>query len=187
MPEKINHQWLVCILLLLCACSEPKNHPAPNEYFFQVGLFGHGRGVLGDLNINTFTLQRRCDTCHKVGVEQHGKLGTCNRCHQPNYLGWSESLFSEYHGDVMSFNDKSYHQKLKCTQCHQDTRDEQSFNTVSCNHCHNHGRSDMNYAHDLLDNYNYSQFSKNSACISCHSKKGEHYVEYYDVNSDELL
>ncbi len=182
-----NSYGLLWALLLITACSEPKNHPAPQETFFQVGLFGHGRGVLGDIGINVFALPRRCDSCHSNQVAQHGKLGTCNRCHQPSFLGWKHTLFSPKHADVFSFMDKSYHQDLNCNQCHQNLANEQGFKVVSCNHCHNHGPSDIAYAHDLLDDYTYSIYSKNSACISCHSKSGERYSKYYDPQSHELF
>ena len=174
-------------MVLLSACSEPRNHPPPHQSFFQVGLFGHGRGLLGDLELNYFGLQRRCDSCHSNLVPNHGDLGTCNRCHQPNYLGWKNTLFASRHAEVFSFEGKIYHQSLTCVECHQELTNQQSFKILSCNHCHNHGRSDTNYAHDLLDEYSYPSFSKNSACVSCHSKQGLNYSKYHDMNTHELF
>jgi len=179
--------WLAVVMVLTSACSDPRVHPAPNEMYFQVGLFGHGRGVLGDLELNYFGLQRRCDSCHANKVDSHGDLGTCNRCHQPSFLGWPKTLFATRHASVFSFKGETYHQSLACVECHQDLSNEQSFKILSCNHCHNHGRSDIDYAHDLLDEYSYPLFSKDTACVSCHSKSGKNYSNYHDMNTHELL
>ena len=175
------------IAMLMVACNDTRNHPSPHEDFYQVGLFGHGRGALGDMKLNYFGLERRCDTCHRISVDQHGDLGTCNRCHQPHIFGWKNTLFSREHATVMSFEDKSYHAELACVECHNQTADQIEFKEVSCNHCHNHGRSDIDYAHDLMDDYEYKSFSESSACVSCHTKQGENYSKYYDPESDELL
>ncbi len=185
---KINPFWWVSLVIILAtACTEPRNHPAPHEMFFQVGLFGHGRGLLGDLEVNYFGLQRRCDSCHGDKVQSHGDLGTCNRCHQPNYLGWPNTLFASNHAKAFNFEGKMYHQSLACVACHQDLTSQQSFKILSCNHCHNHGRSDTNYAHDLLDEYSYALFSENTACVSCHSKQGADYSKYHDMHTHELF
>ena len=176
---------MVLGLLLMMGCSDPKTHQPPHEFHFQVGLFGHGRGALGDMRLNYFGLERRCDSCHSTVVEQHGELGTCNRCHQPHGGGWQYTLYAREHKVVQNFEGQSYHEKLKCTQCHQKTNGIPSFKEVSCSHCHNHGRSDMDYAHDLMDNYNYEEFCESASCVACHSKRGKSYSQYYDPKSGE--
>ncbi len=184
---KLNIILLVFFIVWVSACSDPRNHSAPYGDFYQVGVYGHGRGVLGDIRLNYFGLERRCDTCHSTDVKKHGDLGTCNRCHQPQYVGWENTLYSREHAKVLSFENKPYHSKLSCIECHQDRSNEASFKEVSCNHCHNHGRSDIEYAHDLLDNYQYKSFSPSNACVSCHSKQGKNYSLYYDKSTGELL
>ncbi len=181
----VKNALLMWLVTLLIACSDPKTHLPPHEYHFQVGLFGHGRGALGDMRINYFGLERRCDSCHSTQVNEHGELGTCNRCHQPHGGGWKYSLYAREHHVVLDFAGQSYHEKLACTECHPNTKSLFAFKEVSCSHCHNHGHSDMDYAHDLMDNYNYEDFCESNACVACHSKKGKEHNQYFDLETGE--
>ena len=180
-------KYLLPVLLasLLMACSDPKTHEPPHEHHFQVGLFGHGRGALGDMRVNYFGLERRCDSCHNTQVKEHGELGTCNRCHQPHGAGWKHSLYAREHHVVLDFAGQSYHEKLTCTECHPNTQSLFAFKNVSCSHCHNHGHSDMDYAHDLMDNYNYEDFCESSNCVACHSKEGKEHSQYFDLETGD--
>lgn len=180
---------LLVMLMLVSAqgCEEPRLQIPPNDTFWEVGLWGHGRGVVGDLNVNYFGVQRRCDTCHKVTSNQHGDLGTCNRCHQPHLISWQKSLFPKDHSDVFQLEGNKYHHSLTCKSCHQSMGSRMTYKEVSCNHCHNHGRSDMDFAHELMDDYRYEVYSNNTLCRACHTRVGERYSEFYDTDLHELL
>lgn len=178
---------LLLSLPMLTACSEPDLQAKPNNAFWKIGMWGHGRGLLGDLRINYFGVQRRCDTCHAASTSSHGDLGTCNRCHQPHVADWSKSLLPKDHGEVFQLEGNRYHNKLACRSCHKKVNSQDEYKMVECSHCHNHGRSDMDYAHDLLDDYDYQVYSNNELCRDCHVKNGSRYSELYDVLSGELL
>ncbi len=150
----------ICIL----GCSEAKLHEPPHQYFFQVGLFGHGRGAIGDLQLNSFYFERQCDSCHAVEIDKHSNLGRCNQCHQPHITGWDKSLLPRNHSALLLLN-RSYHNQLCCTSCHQKLTTRSEFNTTNCQHCHNHQSRDIDYAHDLMDNYDFNKFSKQGACL----------------------
>lgn len=172
--------------LCLFGCSEAKLQEAPYDYFYKVGLFGHGRGAIGDLRLNTFYFERRCDSCHAYETDKHGALGRCNQCHQPHILGWEKSIIARKHNALPLIN-RPYHRQLECSSCHQALTDRKTFFNTSCQHCHNHQASDIDYAHDLMDDYDYDVFSKPDACQSCHSLNGKQYADYFDLDTGEGL
>ncbi len=187
MIRKSQMLAIVLCVVILAGCDDPRLQESPNEDFWTVGLWGHGRGVIGDLRVNYFGVQRRCDTCHQVNTSKHGDLGTCNRCHQPHVTSWENSLLPRDHAEVFQLEGNRYHKKLECKNCHRTQQDQAAYKDVSCNHCHNHGKSDMDFAHELIDEYDYTIFSNNQMCRACHTKVGERYSEFYDTDLHELL
>jgi hypothetical protein len=177
---------LISLSIYLIGCSEAKLQEPPHEHFYQVGLFGHGRGILGDLRLNSFYFERQCDSCHATETDEHGSLGRCNQCHQPHIAGWNKSLLPKAHA-ALPLIDRPHHNKLSCTSCHQTLNNRIGFNTTRCQQCHNHQASDIDYAHDLMDNYNYDDFSKLGACLACHSRNGSQYADYFDLESGDSL
>jgi len=177
---------LLSLSIYLLGCSEAKLHEPPHQQFFQVGLFGHGRGALGDLQLNSFLFERQCDSCHAINTDQHGELGRCNECHQPHISGWENSLLPRNHS-LLPLAGQPHHGQLSCTSCHQSLAIRSEFNTTSCQHCHNHQARDIDYAHDLMDQYEYEQFSQAGACLECHSRKGQRYGQYFDVETGDSL
>lgn len=177
---------ILSISMSLLGCSDSKLHEKPHQYFYQVGLLGHGRGAIGDLRLNSFNFERRCDSCHGSETKKHQTLGRCNDCHQPHILGWEKSLFPRNHQDLPLAH-RPYHGQLDCLECHQSVINPEEFNKTSCQHCHNHQAQDIEYAHDLMDDYNLEHFTQEGACISCHSLSGTHYPQYFDQNSGESL
>ncbi|MEH6449582.1 MAG: hypothetical protein V7765_12980 [Oleispira sp.] len=174
------------IVINLMACSEPKLHDAPHQQFFQVGLLGHGRGAIGDLQLNSFYFERQCDSCHANETDKHGALGRCNICHQPHIAGWSKSFLVRDH-QVFLLTNKPHHNQLSCIDCHQTLTQRDEFNKTSCQHCHNHQQADIDYAHDLMDDYDYTSFSQPQACLSCHSRNGINYRQHFDFETGEGL
>lgn len=172
---------------LLIGCTESRFQEAPLQEFSQVGFYGHGRGVLGDMGINIFGFERRCDSCHAQPVKNHQSLGNCNQCHQPHNAGWSSSLVARSHNNSMAIRDTLYHGKLSCTECHQDISSRSAFMKTSCNHCHNHNPSDMRYCHELMDEYEHLNFTENKGCIECHTFRGPQFEKYFDPITKELL
>lgn len=183
--------WLIKYFLLplsifLLGCSEAKLQEPPYEHFYQVGLFGHGRGAIGDLQLNSFYFERQCDSCHAIEIDKHGDLGRCNQCHQPHILGWEKSLLARNH-TALPLIDRPYHNQLSCTSCHQALGSRAAFKTTNCQHCHNHQASDIEYAHDLMDEYRIEDFLKPKACQNCHSRNGQYYTDYFDLESGDSL
>jgi len=177
---------LFILSIYLLGCSEAKLQDSPHEHFYQVGLFGHGRGAIGDLRLNTFYFERQCDSCHATETNKHGSLGRCNQCHQPHITGWDKSIVAKHHNEFPLI-DRPYHNQLSCTSCHQDLNNRAEFNTTRCQHCHNHQADDIDYAHDLMDEYNYDGFSRPGACQLCHSRNGKQYTDYFDSESGDSL
>jgi len=178
--------FLISLSIYLLGCSDTKLHEPPYQYFFQVGLFGHGRGAIGDLQLNSFYFERQCDSCHANQTEKHGDLGRCNQCHQPHISGWEKSLFPQNHS-ALPLDGQDHHYSLSCTTCHQSLATPQEFQSTSCQHCHNHQARDIIYAHDLMDNYNLDLFSQAGACVSCHSRTGKNHTLYFDLTTGESL
>lgn len=181
-----NIGLLILISMGLFGCSDAKLQEPPHEYFYQVGLFGHGRGAVGDLRLNSFYFERQCDSCHTTEVKNHEFLGQCNQCHQPHITGWKKSLLPRNHKALPLIN-RPYHNQLQCIDCHQSLTNRQEFKITSCQHCHNHQASDIEYAHDLMDEYDYDDFLKPGACLECHNQIGEKYSEYFDLETGESL
>lgn len=184
--KKNNSSTVLCISMSLFGCTDAQLHESPHEHFFQVGLFGHGRGAIGDLRLNSFYFERRCDSCHGIETKKHNNLGRCNDCHQPHILGWQRSLYPREHQNFSLVN-RPYHNKLSCSSCHQSGSGRNEFNKTRCQHCHNHQASDIEYAHDLMDDYNLAAFTQAGACINCHSLSGKHYFRYFDQHTGESL
>ena len=176
----------ICFSIYLLGCSEAKLQEPPNEHFYQVGLFGHGRGAIGDLRLNSFYFERQCDSCHAVETNKHGSLGRCNQCHQPHITGWDKSILTKNH-EALPLINRPYHNQLSCKSCHQTLNSRTEFKTTSCQHCHNHQISDIDYAHDLMDEYNSTDFSQSGACQNCHSRNGTKYAKYFDLESGDSL
>jgi len=177
---------IFCLSIYLLGCSEAKLQASPHEHFYQVGLFGHGRGAIGDLRLNTFFFERQCDSCHGTETDKHNDLGRCNDCHQPHILGWDKSTVAKDHHSL-PLNNRPYHNQLSCTSCHKALNSRAEFKTTSCQHCHNHQADDIDYAHDLMDDYKYADFVQPGACQACHSRNGKRYTEYFDIKSGDSL
>lgn len=178
--------FVLTFALFLTACSDTKLHEPPHEHFFQVGLFGHGRGAIGDLQLNSFYFERQCDSCHANSTDKHGDLGRCNQCHQPHISGWNDSILVRDHS-ALKLTGQPHHEELKCTACHQSLLQRSDFNNTRCQHCHNHQARDIEYSHDLMDNYDYEVFSQAGACIACHSRTGKQYSQYFDIKTGDSL
>ncbi|MGK5092148.1 hypothetical protein WDW89_09085 [Deltaproteobacteria bacterium TL4] len=171
----------MALVLSISACAEDRYHSVPYENFERVGILGHGRGVLGDLQINYYGLERRCDTCHTVSPEAHSALGTCNRCHQPyQSKGWKDSLFAPKHKKVLVLEGKLYH-NLACTGCHPQSQSSALFKKAACIHCHNHSPRDIRYAHALMDDpFDMKVENTDQRCVDCHALTGKEYEKFYD-------
>ncbi|MBF0350327.1 MAG: hypothetical protein HQM11_04815 [SAR324 cluster bacterium] len=180
---------IIGICFLLISCTDPRVRETPYEQFFDVGLFGHGRGLLGDLKLNIYGIQRRCDSCHTNRPEAHNDLGTCNLCHQPSFFGWKQSTAALYHSKVLVLEGKKYHFTLKCKECHQDITNRTTYRKVQCISCHNHSKADVRYAHQLMDEGDFDMKRDNTdvRCVDCHVKTGKEYSKYYNVATGEYL
>jgi len=189
MFQKSFRLWivLVFILTLLWGCSEPRNHQAPYTEHFQVGLFGHGDGLFGELKLNYWGVVRRCDSCHAIMGKVHPNLGSCNSCHQPHNGGWKPSTMALYHENSFAFVGREYHFDLKCSECHNRMNSRVEFRQTQCVQCHNHSARDIKFAHELMDDFNLDKEYRNQRCVACHAKAGEEYQDYYDPETNELL
>lgn len=181
--------FLIIMLLarILASCDKQTYHNKPYEEFAKVGLLGHGKGILGEIGVNVYSLQRRCDSCHKLETQAHAELGTCNNCHQPHDSGWKKSNAALYHGEVLRLDNRMYHFRLKCKDCHQELSSREAYRETKCIHCHNHTKSDIQYAHELMNRFDMKLNNKDSRCIDCHVKTGKEYAQFYDPVTDELL
>ena len=173
---------------LLGGCVDARRHREPYQDYVQVGLLGHGQGLLGDLKLNYYGVERGCDSCHTTAPKAHSDLGTCNRCHQPHASkGWDTSLVSLNHTQAMTLEGRKYHFILQCKDCHQSLQSPIDFQKeVGCIHCHNHTPSDIKYAHELMSNFDMEHDNRNSRCVDCHVKTGKDYARFYNPTTDEL-
>jgi hypothetical protein len=171
---------------MFTGCNNDQFQSPPFNEFKKVGLYGHGEGILGDMNINFYEFERQCDSCHSPSSNSHAELGTCGNCHQPSEDGWSHSLVAKNHNDFMPIIETDYHGKLPCVECHINMSNVEKFKEVSCNHCHNHSPADIRYAHELMNNYKHDTFNINNNCISCHTVLGTQFRKYYDPITKEL-
>ena len=179
---------VICFFLsTLSACTEQKLQKEPYNGFIQVGLLGHGRGLLGDLRINYYGVQRRCDSCHTNSPAAHENLGTCNSCHQPHNGGWKHTMVAIFHNDVLILENRKYHFKLACKECHDNMTSRQNYRKVQCIHCHNHSKADIIYAHELMDDFSLERDNKDSRCIDCHSMRGKEFTRFYNPKTNKLL
>ena len=115
------------------------------------------------------SIPKDCYSCHQADFEgssnpSHRILGfstTCEDCHtiDPN---WTPATFEDH--DLQFFpiySGKHRGEWDRCSECHTQSGNYSAF---SCIDCHAHNQSDMNSAHQGLDNYTYN----NLACMACH-------------------
>ena len=176
---------LMILSITLQGCEEPRYQRKPYQAFSQVGLLGHGEGILGDLQLNYYGVQRRCDSCHTDAPKAHPPLGACNSCHQPHQRGWSHSMVALDHAEVLPLEGHPHHFQLKCKDCHDQLESRTTYRETKCIHCHNHSRKDVIYAHELLENFDIHKEYSDVRCLACHVKTGLEYAHFYDPMTGE--
>ena len=183
-------QFLIFLVVFIAtgACERERPHPAPYQDFHQVGLFGHGEDLLAAVGLNFWGLTRRCDSCHAVPTSIHPDLGTCNSCHQPHFEGWKEATVAIYHNESLPMAGMKHHMDLACTECHSSMESRAAYrNEMECISCHSHTSIDIEFAHELMDEFNMATNYKNGRCVDCHAKTGTEYTTHYDSTTGELL
>ena len=132
---------LIFMSLLISACSDPREAPAPAAFASQLHPVGwldknsdnfHGKAIAND-----YTEIYGCQQCH--GIDYTGGLAavSCFECHSKTGAkihpqGWLENTSADFHGQVLANN---YYNIQGCQYCHGDDYSG-GLSQSSCLECH---------------------------------------------------